>query len=124
MSFDARQAFQDEARELLVELESALLELDQKRQDPEVVGRAFRALHGVNNGPLDVGGTVDLSASHRAIGVPLVRLHDTHWPNPDVVVISERRRGRPGAALDRNEEPIRAGPSDQADRALRLTGAT
>ena len=25
-------------------------------------------------------------------------------------VIPERRRGRPGAALDRNEEPIRAGP--------------
>ena len=47
MSFDARQAFQDEARELLVELESALLELDQKRQDPEVVGRAFRALHTI-----------------------------------------------------------------------------
>ena len=40
-------AFQEEARELLSELESALLELDQKRQDPEVVGRAFRALHTI-----------------------------------------------------------------------------
>src|SRR6516162_883250 len=45
----------------------------------------FRPLHGFNNGPLDVGGTVDLSAYHRALGVPLVRLHDAHWPNPDVV---------------------------------------
>ena len=36
-----QQAFQDEARELLVELESALLELDQKREDPEVVGAGF-----------------------------------------------------------------------------------
>ena len=42
-----RQAFQEEARELLVELESALLELDQKRDDREIVGRAFRALHTI-----------------------------------------------------------------------------
>jgi two-component system chemotaxis sensor kinase CheA len=42
-----KQAFQEEARELLTELESALLELDQKRDDREVVGRAFRALHTI-----------------------------------------------------------------------------
>ncbi|MGA2182243.1 MAG: chemotaxis protein CheA [Bryobacteraceae bacterium] len=42
-----KQAFQEEARELLAELESALLELDQKRDDREVVGRAFRALHTI-----------------------------------------------------------------------------
>ena len=42
-----KQAFQEEARELLVELESALLELDEKRDDREVVGRAFRALHTI-----------------------------------------------------------------------------
>ena len=42
-----KQGFQDEARELLVELESALLELDQKRDDLEIVGRAFRALHTI-----------------------------------------------------------------------------
>ena len=42
-----RQGFQDEARELLAELESALLELDEKRDDPEIVGRAFRTLHTI-----------------------------------------------------------------------------
>jgi len=42
-----QQAFQEEARELLAELESALLELDQNRGDGEVVGRAFRALHTI-----------------------------------------------------------------------------
>ncbi len=42
-----KQGFQEEARDLLVELESALLELDQRRDDPEVVGRAFRALHTI-----------------------------------------------------------------------------
>jgi two-component system chemotaxis sensor kinase CheA len=42
-----QQLFQEEAHELLAELESALLELDQKRDDREVVGRAFRALHTI-----------------------------------------------------------------------------
>jgi two-component system chemotaxis sensor kinase CheA len=42
-----QQAFQEEARELLRELEAALLELDQNRDDLEIVGRAFRALHTI-----------------------------------------------------------------------------
>ncbi len=42
-----RQAFQEEARELVAELESALLELNDKPGDREVVGRAFRALHTI-----------------------------------------------------------------------------
>ncbi|MGO9254848.1 MAG: chemotaxis protein CheA [Bryobacteraceae bacterium] len=42
-----KEGFQEEARELLGELESALLELDQNRDDLEVVGRAFRALHTI-----------------------------------------------------------------------------
>ncbi len=42
-----KQAFQEEARELLIELESALLELDAHRDDRESVGRAFRALHTI-----------------------------------------------------------------------------
>jgi hypothetical protein len=44
-----------------------------------------RPLHGVNGGPLDDGGLLDLSAHHRRAGFPLTRLHDIHWPNPDVV---------------------------------------
>jgi len=45
---DAFQAgFFDEARELLAELELALLEMDDKRGDPEIIGRAFRALHTI-----------------------------------------------------------------------------
>ena len=47
----------------------------------------FRPLHGINKGPLTSGGTVDLTALHRALGVPFNRLHDCHWPNPDVVDI-------------------------------------
>ncbi|MFZ3266273.1 MAG: chemotaxis protein CheA [Terriglobales bacterium] len=42
-----KQAFQEEAREILVELESSLLELNENRSDPELVGRTFRALHTI-----------------------------------------------------------------------------
>ncbi len=47
----------------------------------------FRALHGVNKGPLGPGGLLDLTAEHRALGIPLTRLHDCYWPNPYVVDI-------------------------------------
>lgn len=40
-----KQSFREEAREILVDLESALLELNENRTDLELVGRVFRALH-------------------------------------------------------------------------------
>ncbi|MFP5223389.1 MAG: chemotaxis protein CheW [Acidobacteriota bacterium] len=40
-----RQAFRDEATDLLVELESALLELEDSPEDMELVNRVFRAMH-------------------------------------------------------------------------------
>jgi len=58
---DHRQAFQDEARELLSELESTLLELDEKREDNELVGRAFRALHTIK-GSGAMFGFLDIAA--------------------------------------------------------------
>ena len=47
----------------------------------------IRALHGVNKGPLGPGGLLDLTAEHRALGIPFTRLHDCYWPNPYVVDI-------------------------------------
>lgn len=47
----------------------------------------IRPLHGINKGPLSAGGIVDLSARHAELAPPLNRLHDCHWPNPDVVDI-------------------------------------
>ena len=41
----SKAAFREEGREVLVELESALLELNDNRGDQELVGRVFRALH-------------------------------------------------------------------------------
>lgn len=42
-----KEAFQEEAREILQELEAALLELNDRRDNAELVGRAFRALHTI-----------------------------------------------------------------------------
>ena len=42
-----REAFKVEAQELLVELETALLELDQCPDDMELIQRTFRALHTI-----------------------------------------------------------------------------
>lgn len=48
----------------------------------------IRALNGVCNGPLRVGGhTTDMATLHAEAGFPSVRLHDCHWPNPNVVDI-------------------------------------
>ncbi len=42
-----KQSFREEAREILAELETALLELNESPGDPEVVGRIFRGLHTI-----------------------------------------------------------------------------
>jgi len=42
-----KQSFREEAREILVDLESALLELNENRDDQELVGRIFRGLHTI-----------------------------------------------------------------------------
>lgn len=44
---DRRQAFLEEARDLLVALESGLLELENDARDPEIIGSVFRALHTI-----------------------------------------------------------------------------
>jgi two-component system chemotaxis sensor kinase CheA len=42
-----KQSFREEAREVIVDLEAALLELNENRGDMELVGRVFRALHTI-----------------------------------------------------------------------------
>ena len=45
----------------------------------------IRALHGVNNGPIIWGANDDLTKYHAEAAFPSTRLHDMHWPSPDVV---------------------------------------
>lgn len=72
---------------------------------------AIRPLHGVNNGPLNFGETVDVSAYWRELAVPLVRLHDSEFPDPDVVDVH--------AVFP----DLRADPEDPASYRFALTDA-
>jgi len=42
-----KEAFREEAYELLTELESSLLELEENPDDQEIIGRTFRAMHTI-----------------------------------------------------------------------------
>src|SRR5512137_1873843 len=42
-----RDAFKEEAYELLSELESSLLELEETPDDKDIIGRVFRAMHTI-----------------------------------------------------------------------------
>ena len=48
----------------------------------------IKALHGVNGGPLTRGNNADLEPWWKKAGFPTARLHDCHWPSPDVVDVS------------------------------------
>lgn len=64
------------------DLAAAIFEVDFAKTNG-----TFRPLHGINKGPLVGGGLMDLTEQHRALVIPFTRLHDCHWPNPDVVDI-------------------------------------
>jgi xylan 1,4-beta-xylosidase len=50
------------------------------------IGR-IRRLHGVNNGPVNQGETVDVTAAWKPLSIPSTRLHDSEWPTGDIVDI-------------------------------------
>ncbi|MCX6359723.1 MAG: hypothetical protein NT029_07960 [Armatimonadetes bacterium] len=71
----------------------------------------FRALHGINKGPLIAGGMLDIANDQLELKPPFSRLHDCHWPNPDVVDIH---------AIFPNPD---ADPDDPANYTFELTDA-
>jgi len=81
----------------------------------------IRPLHGGNNGPLCSGEIVDLTAFHRDLAMPFVRLHDSAWPYPDIVDIHALF---PNPTADPDEPAnYRFGPTDDYLRAITNTGA-
>jgi hypothetical protein len=61
-------------------LQAATLEVDAGRKTGQI-----RPIHGINGGPICYGGVVDLSPYHKALGIPMTRIHDANWPARDVV---------------------------------------
>jgi xylan 1,4-beta-xylosidase len=81
----------------------------------------IRALHGINKGPLAPGGIMDFTELTRALAIPHTRLHDCHWPNPDVVDF-HAVFPRPEADPQKPESYV-FGPTDEYVAAVRATGA-
>jgi two-component system chemotaxis sensor kinase CheA len=60
-----RQVYIDEAAELLCDLEVSLLELEEKPQDAELIGRIFRALHTIKGSGAMFGFDAIASFTHQ-----------------------------------------------------------
>ena len=113
-----KQAFQEEAREIIVELESSLLELNENPQDHDLVGRVFRSMHTIK-GSGAMFGFDKLAAftHHLETAFDEVR-NDRLKVTPELVDLSL-------AAIDRIkemlEEPSGDVPVDEAAAASILT---
>ena len=81
----------------------------------------IRPLNGINKGPLAPGGLLDLTEAQRALGLSFTRLHDCHWPNPDVV---DFHAVFPNPAADPSDpKSFQFGATDEYVAAVRATGA-
>ncbi len=75
----------------IIILYSPIQGICQKKSDiiidfSKIIGK-IKPLNGVNNGPFVTGVNADLVSYHAEAGFPFTRLHDAHWPSPDVVDI-------------------------------------
>jgi two-component system, chemotaxis family, sensor kinase CheA len=120
------QAFHDEAIELLAELESALLELDGNREDREVVGRAFRALHTIKGSGAMFGFEHVAGFAHHLENAFDRLRNATLAVSTELITVTL-------AAKDQIRTMLDAGPAERADSAqaigilaelARLTGET
>jgi two-component system chemotaxis sensor kinase CheA len=100
-----KQAFHEEARELLVELESALLELDRDRTNLDVVGRAFRALHTIK-GSGAMFGFDELRNGKLAVSTDLIGL--ALGASDQIKAMLEEAAGRGVAEPSRSAEILAA----------------
>jgi two-component system chemotaxis sensor kinase CheA len=113
-----KQAFQEEAREILVELESSLLALNENPQDRDLIGRVFRSMHTIK-GSGAMFGFEELAAftHHLENAFDEVRKGSLQV-TPELADLSL-------AAVDRMkemlEEPSGGAPVDQAAAAAILT---
>ncbi len=73
-----RETFKSEAADLLAELEAGLLELEEKPEDRNAIGRVFRALHTIKGSSAMVGWDEIASFAHEVENVfELVRLEQS-----------------------------------------------
>jgi len=87
-----RELYLEEAAELIVELEAALLELETSPQDQELIGRVFRALHTIKGSGAMFGFDAIAAFTHRLEeAFDLVR-EDRLRVTPDLINLTLRAR--------------------------------
>jgi two-component system, chemotaxis family, sensor kinase CheA len=121
-----KQAFQEEAREIVLELESALLELNERREDSELVGRVFRALHTIKGSGAMFGFDALAAFTHHIENAfDLVR-NSSLTVTPDLISLSLAAVDQIKAMLDESAGRGHADPSTSAqllEKVRALTGA-
>ncbi len=111
-----REAYRDEARELLAELEGALLELEQRPTDGELIGRIFRQLHTVKGSGAMFGFDEIASFTHEIETVYDRVREGALAVTPRLIGLTLQARDHIVAMLDAN------GPQDEAGREATLAG--
>ena len=74
-----KMVYREEAFELLVDLETALLELEESPEDEELIGRVFRSLHTIK-GSGAMFGYEDVAAFAHEIEAVFERVRDGKLP--------------------------------------------
>ncbi|BCA80676.1 chemotaxis protein CheA [Desulfuromonas sp. AOP6] len=114
-----RAAFREEAGELLAELEESLLELEERPEDMDVVGRVFRAMHTIKGSGAMFGFEAIASFTHEVETVfDLVRTGQLPVTR-DLVDLSLAARDQIKRLLDA-ADPAAA---DESPEGARLIGA-
>ena len=113
-----KQSFREEARDVLADLESAMLELHEHRADSEIVGRIFRGLHTIK-GSGSMFGFERLAAFAHDLETAFDRVRNGQLTvTPELVDLTLRAVDQIGVMLEEDG----AAPADPAAAAEILEG--
>src|SRR5512137_2519504 len=107
-----RDAFKEEAYELLTELESSLLELEETPDDMDVVGRVFRAMHTIKGSGAMFGFDDIASFTHEVETVFDMVRNGLVGVSPELVRHTLAARDRIKALLDAADGDSMVDPSE------------
>ena len=111
MSENHRQTYKEEAAELLTELESSLLELEETPDNMDVVGRVFRAMHTIK-GSGAMFGFDDIAAFTHEVETVFDLVRNGKLPvSKELVDLTLRARDYIRELLDASDSSLKADPA-------------
>ena len=114
-----RQAFKEEAYELLAELETSLLDLEDNPNDMEVIGRVFRAMHTIK-GSGAMFGFDDIAAFTHQVETVFDLVRNEKVPvTKKLIDLTLAARDRIKSMLDSSDS---GGDKDEAAKAAIISG--